>query len=111
MSAFKDMVAADMDAVFLNLDEFADEHDLNGTVCACIVESPSKRERFQQGKDYEGYEVVHGATVTVHAKKSDVGEVPAEGERFDLDGEIHYVAFCVEHMGMLSIELRANIAG
>ena len=111
MSAFKDAVAADMDAVFLNMDEFAEEHDLNGTVCTCIVESPTRRERFQLDKNHEGYGVVHGAVAIVHAKKSDVGEVPAEGERFDLDGEIHYVASCVEHMGMLSIELRANIAG
>ena len=38
MSGFKDMVAADNEKVFLNLDEFAEEHDLNGTTCKCILQ-------------------------------------------------------------------------
>ena len=33
MSAFKDLVAADNRNVFLNMDEFGEEHDLNGTKC------------------------------------------------------------------------------
>ena len=111
MSAFRDMAAADMDAVFLNMDEFAEEHDLNGTVCACIVESPTARERFQQGKEYDGYGTVHGESVTVHARKSDVGEMPTEGERFDVDGKIYLAESCTEHMGMLEIRLKSNVAG
>ena len=111
MSDFKDMVEADMGDVFLSMDEFAEEHDLNGTVCVCIVESPETQEKFQRGEKYEGYEAVSGLAATVHVKKSDIEEMPAEGQKFTLDGEIFMVSDCTEHMGMLTIRLGANISG
>ena len=108
---FKEMVAADVSAVFLSPVDFGERHDLNGTECICVVEGLAAREGFQQSEKYEGYDVVHGATNVVHVKKADLGEMPVEGEVFKLDGEIHYVHSCVENMGMLSIYLRANISG
>ena len=111
MSAFKDIIAADIDDVFLDTEEFAEEHDLNGTRCLCVVEGVTAREGFQQSEKYEGYDVVHGATNVVHVKKADLGEMPVDGEIFKLDGEIFYVNSCAENMGMLAISLRANISG
>lgn len=108
---FKEMVAADISAVFLNPAEFGERHDLNGTECICVVEGMTVREGFQQSEKYEGYGVVRGVTNVVHVKKADLGEMPVEGEVFKLDGEIHYVHSCAENMGMLSIGLRANISG
>ena len=111
MSAFKDMVAADIDDVFLDMEEFAEEHDLNGTTCICVVQGVTTRDAFQQSEKYDGYDVVHGATNVVHVKKTDLGEMPVEGEIFKLDGEIFYVDSCAENMGVLTINLRANISG
>ena len=37
MSAFKDMVEADIVNVFLNLDELAEIHNLDGVECACVI--------------------------------------------------------------------------
>lgn len=111
MSAFKDMVAEDMDAVFLNMDEFAEEHELNGKVCACIVESPTTEERFKKGKDYDGQDAMHGLTAIIHVKKSDIEEMPSEGQKFSLDGSYSLVDSCTEHMGMLTIRLKENTAG
>lgn len=108
---FKEMVAADVSAVFLNPAEFGERHDLNGTECICVVDGMTAREGFQQSEKYKGYDVVRGATNVVHVKKADLGEMPVEGEVFKLDGEIHYVHSCAENMGMLSIYLRANISG
>ena len=39
MSAFKDMVEADIVNVFLNLDELAEIHNLDGVECACVISS------------------------------------------------------------------------
>ena len=108
---FKEMVAADISAVFLNPTEFAEEHDLNGTRCLCVVEGVTARGGFQQSEKYKGYDAVHGATNVVHVKKADLDEMPVEGEVFKLDGEIHYVHSCAENAGMLTICLRANISG
>ena len=112
MSAFKDIVADDMDDVFLNGDEFAEEHNLNGTDCLCIVESPTTQKGLTnsgEGEKYKGYDAVHGATA--HIKKADIGEMPVEDQDFTLDGEMFIVDSCVEHMGMLTIGLKANITG
>ena len=111
MSTFKDIIAADMDAVFLDMDEFAEEHDLNGTVCTCIVESPTTEERFKKGKDYDGQDAMHGLTAIVHVKKSDIEEMPSEGQIFTLDGSFSLVDSCTEHMGMLTITLKENTVG
>lgn len=107
MSAFKDMVAADNDA-FINLDEFAEEHDLNGTVTKAVVEGKVSKERhFRVGTIYEG---IYEGDIVAHVKKSDLPEVPVRDEIFNLDGVSYLVAECTDDMGILSIELRANLA-
>lgn len=110
MSAFRDMLAADMDKVFLNADEFASEHELNGQTVLCVVQSPTEQEKFLQGLAYRGFEGVHGKTTIVHVKKETVGEFPAEGEVITFDGEPMLVDSCVDNMGMLSLTLQFNHA-
>ena len=111
MSTFKNMVAADISGVFLNMNEFAEEHDLNGIRCLCVVQSPTARESFLQDKKYSGFDGVHGKTVIVHVRKDSLPDLPAEGQRLDLDGEILLVESCVDDMGMLSIELHGEAIG
>lgn len=111
MSTFKEQLATDIDSVFLNIDEFGEEHDLNGITCTCVVQSPTAREMFLSGKDYENYDAVIGDSVVVHVSKIMLGEVPAHGERFDVDGEIYTVDSCVDDMGMLSITLHGTGVG
>ena len=38
MSAFKDFVAADVKNVFINLDEFAEEHEIGHELVPCILD-------------------------------------------------------------------------
>lgn len=108
MSAFRDQLEADMD-VFFNADEFAEEHELNGTMCNCIVQSPTARETFLQNMDYGRYEGISGKVTIVHVRKEDLPEAPTEGMAFTLDGEIMLVASCIEDMGSLSITLNQNL--
>ena len=53
-ATFKDQVAADLDT-FINPDEFADEHVLNGDTVKAIIESPTSQERWITGKEYGVY--------------------------------------------------------
>ena len=107
---FKESLVPDLDT-FLSTDEFAEEHKLNGTLCRCVVQSPTARERFLQSKANEGMEGIHGKTVIVHVRKDSLPDLPAEGQRLDLDGEILLVESCVDDMGMLSIELHGEAFG
>ena len=45
MSRFKDAVAADIKAVFINGLEFADEHDINGETVMAVVDGDIIQER------------------------------------------------------------------
>ena len=107
MSTFKEQVAEDLDT-FINLDEFADEHDVNGVAVKCVVQSPTEQEMFQQGIAYNGYEVTHGNLTILHIKKDDFGETPVESQVVELDGESGLVKSCIEDMGLLSIYLEFN---
>lgn len=109
MSTFKEQLKADLDT-FINMDEFADEHELNGETVNCVVQSPTEQEMFQQGIDYSGYEAARGRLVIVHIKREALEDVPAEGQEMTLDGEYGDVDRCVEDLGMLSIYLHFNHA-
>ena len=108
MKSFKEQVADDID-VFLNMDEFAEEHDLNGTVTVAIVQSPTAKERFSGiARSYDVYDGITGTDVVVYCKANALSEIPTEGQRFTLDSEIYLVSQCVDEMGVLSITLQGE---
>lgn len=108
MSTFREQLEDDLN-VFFNAEEFAEEHELNGTMCSCIVQSPTARETFLQGMNYEKYEGISGRQVVVHVKKTELPEIPSEGMAFTLDGDVMLVSACVEDMGSVSITLNQNL--
>ena len=107
--AFKHFVHRDLD-VFINPDEFADiEHDLNGTKCKAIIQSPTDQERFIEGLQYSQYDGIHGVETIVHVRKDALPEAPIEGQVFSLDGKIFRVSECIDDMGILSIKLQGEM--
>lgn len=108
-ATFKDQVAADLDT-FINPDEFADEHDLNGDTVKAIVESPTSQERWITDKEYGVYNGLEGNLYIVHCRKADLSAVPVYDQRFDLDGTICIVDSVIDDMGILTIELHAEVA-
>lgn len=104
--SLKDMIGHDNEAVFMNTDDFAESHNLNGTVCNCVVQGLSLRERaFRVGATYEG---IYEGGIVVHVKKSYLSEVPVRDELFSLDGVSYFVDECTDDIGMLTLELRRN---
>lgn len=101
-------------SIFLNLDEFADEHEIayehDSYTIQAVVQSPTAKEMFQQSSNaqYSGYDGIVRTDVIVHCRTRDLPEVPAEGIVLRLDGVIYIVDSCVDDMGMLSISLHAN---
>lgn len=108
MNTFKEDLTEDLRGVFFDADEFAKEHDLNGTVCLCVVEKPRTEEKYIRGATYDAYEGIHGASVTVHVESRLLPEIPVEGVRFDLDGEVMLVDSCTQEAGLLSIVLKGH---
>ncbi|WP_296813860.1 hypothetical protein [uncultured Megasphaera sp.] len=107
-ATFKDQVSCDLD-IFINLDEFADDHNLNGDVVKAIVESPTSQEKWLTSRQYNLYDGLEGMLYIVHCRKQDLSMTPVYGQRFDLDGVICIVDSVIDDMGILTIELHAEV--
>lgn len=107
MRSFKEQIAADNAAIFINELEFAEEHNLNGRVCNVILQDISVADdtTAKSGIAYAG---IYGSRLQVNCLKSDLEEVPVSGNAFELDEKLYLVESCADDMGILTIQLVAN---
>jgi len=98
--SLKELIFNDIDSVFLNLDDFAEEHEVNGITLLCIVDDDRLIERTDAAAQgtYLGEKLLF-------LKASDLPGKPSVGFRMTLDGELYYVRACAENMGMYEIRL------
>jgi hypothetical protein len=109
---FKDMVAADISAVFLNPDEFGETHNLNGTDCVCVISGDETDKRSAALLDSRRTpDGLSGDFVTVCVKASDLPYIPKMGTNFKVDGKLYKVDTCTNDMGMLTMTLGAYRMG
>lgn len=104
--SFKEQVMRDLDKIFINTKEFAQEHDLNCTVCNAVLEGLTTKERSARAA--ENYEGMFKSALIVHVRAGDLPEVPPHGEIFRVDGKVYMVDTCDEEMGLLTIGLAVN---
>lgn len=102
MSAFKEALRKDVEKTFINIDEFADVHDLNGKSIPCIIDKDLTQPAQQ---NLEG---VFLNTMTIYVKASDLDLRPVEGEMFKVDGSFHFVRSVSDEEGIYSIVCEAN---
>ena len=101
MSLHEQITGADL-AVFLDLDDFAEIHDVNGVKCRAVLQEISAEDL--SGTHYEVYRDL----MQVHCRVRDLPEIPRYGQTFRVDGKLYLVDSCAEDMGMLTIKLEAN---
>jgi len=107
MSGFRDMVSADLD-IFINGDEFAEDHDLNGTLCKAVIDTMDSKENFFHSQTYEPYGGISGRLMKVYVKASDLPEIPAEGTVFRVDDEPLIINKASVEMGVVVITLHGS---
>ena len=101
MSAFKDAVANDVMAVFLNEDEFADVHEVNGERVSCVIDKDMVQEA---DASLEG---VFINALTIYLREGDI-DTPVEGSILSVDDSMHLVRSVSVEDGMLVIVAEAN---
>jgi len=109
MENFKDRVAADL-SVFLNLDEFAEYHDIDGETVKIVLDSDlihSRPHLYRSQFDAEG---TYQNRVVFFVREADLGYRPVEGQVLELDGLQYLVAQVGEDMGLLTVTLEGNQA-
>lgn len=106
MSAFKDAIAKDIKSVFINIDEFADEHTLNGKKVHCVLDKD-----ITDGTKDRVTDPVYGVflnAITIYVDAKDIDRKPVEGEPLSLDKKRYIVRNVSVEGGILVILAEAN---
>lgn len=103
---FKEQMAKDVGAVFLNPNEFGETHVVNGKEMVIIIDNNEQIEREKRvgqstGGIYANQKLVYVAAV-------DFGELPKQGSKMLLDGEIYLVDDAIAEGDVYSITISAN---
>ncbi|MEK3873725.1 MULTISPECIES: hypothetical protein [unclassified Paenibacillus] len=103
MSSFKDQLARDVENVFMNLEEFANEHTIDGRTMPVIVDASDNLSPL----DYaEGVSVLRKI---IHVESATLGYTPRKGQVINFDGDRFTVALVNDAAGMFVITLEANL--
>lgn len=97
MSWFKDMVARDALTVFMNMEEFAEVHEINGQRLRCIIDT---NEADTAPSLYEG---VYTLLTTVYVLSSEM-RAPAVDEVFTIDDTMFVVKHVSDEDGLIVIK-------
>lgn len=100
MSQFKDMLNGDIDNVFLNTDELASKHNIEGKEITCIFDDEALRER-QAGAELG----VSESSLLIFAKTSDLPFKKEPKEILNVDHKEYTIDAWDENMGMTQIAL------
>ena len=105
MSSFKDLIASDL-GVFLNADEFAEEHEVEGNTIIAVLDEDIQDE----SKNGEALGLAEADTL-LYAKSADLPDRRPSGESLNVDGREYTVITWREDAGMASVYLAHQIAG
>lgn len=107
MKSFKDCLADDL-STFVNLDEFAELHMVNGVEVEIVVDDDqfSSRDRFPTDL-YVMSQGVYVEDKTFYIRSSDM-EKPEPGEQVNLDGKEYRVSAATEENGLITVKITAN---
>ena len=110
MMSFKELVEQDNRTVFMNLDEFADTHVINGKEIPCIIDKNViiEREKRYQYKRSLYADGVYLKEVLLYVKAEDFGPLPAVGRALTLDKKSYIISDAIDEGGIYSISLEAN---
>lgn len=103
---FKDQIKQDLSDVFLNLDEFADLHRIEGKEVPVVIDSDIMAKLSKIGDNR-----IHGmdeADMVIMGKASDLPENLDPGRLLNLDSREVIVVTTTSEMGLVQIAVRQN---
>ena len=104
--SFKDQIKQDLSDIFLNLDEFADLHRIEGKELPVVIDSDIMAKLSKIGDNR-----IHGmdeADMVIMGKASDLPENLDPGRLLNLDGREVIVVTTTSEMGLVQIAVRQN---
>ena len=104
--SFKEQIQKDLDAVFLNLNEFAEHHRVEGVQIAVVVDS-DQLNNLKQGQILGLIE----ADMLLMGRESDFPPNLEPGRLLNVDGRELIVENAGKAMGLVEVALRQNRTG
>ena len=104
--SFKDQIKQDLSDIFLNLDEFADLHRIEGKEVPVVIDSDIMAKLSKIGDNR-----INGmdeADMVIMGKASDLPENLDPGRLLNLDGREVIVVTTTSEMGLVQIAVRQN---
>ena len=104
--SFKDQIKQDLSDIFLNLDEFADLHRIEGKEVPVVIDSDIMAKLSKIGDNR-----IHGldeADMVIMGKASDLPENLDPGRLLNLDGREVIVVTTTSEMGLVQIAVGQN---
>ena len=104
--SFKEQILKDLDAVFFNLDEFAELHRVEGAKIAVVVDN-DQLNKLNKGQILGPVE----ADMLLMGRESDFPRDLEPGRLLNVDGREMLVANSGKDMGLVEVALRQNRTG
>lgn len=98
---FRQAIDADLE-VYLNLEEFGEEHDVNGQVIPCVFQTLTQEKSGAESKNFPG---LHGDFMTLHFRTILIDPLPQNGENIRIDGKRYTVDNVEDMLGMTRVTL------
>jgi hypothetical protein len=107
MPTFKELSQRDIDNVFFNTTEFADEYTIDGKKMPAMIDDCEQLERSNSSAESHT-DGVFLRTTLLYVKAADFGELPAIGRILILNGKKYTVIDTADEYGVYTITLEAN---
>ena len=102
--SFKDEILEDIDNVFLNLEDFAEVHSIDGKSVVCMFDDDALKMRSGSNELS-----VSESTLLLFAKVSDLPR-KVVGDELIIDGRIYIVDDWKVNLGVAEVVLHQNVA-
>lgn len=106
-SGFKEQIARDVSAVFINLEEFAERRLVNGREMNIIVDDNELLERDKSKLMNTELVGTYRSRRLMYVSEAEFGARPAIGSFISLGANKYRVNACTEEEGIYAIELEA----
>ena len=103
---FKQIIHRDIKQTFLNLDEFGEEHEVNGRTVVVIFDDIENVEREKKMQSHMDGLYTRQKFLFIAAE--DFGRLPGQGQLVTVDGKRYVVVDATDESGMYGITMEAN---
>lgn len=107
MSAFDEIMAADISAVFINPDEFAKVYNIDGKDTLAVLDTDLIHERNKRSYA-EFAEGVNQGQITLFVSRESFDSLPVKDQLMTINGKRYLVDEAADNAGVLEITLNVN---